>query len=299
MGLMRAVVCGWLMVAAAAVSAQDKLPAGVIARMGEVEFKAEDLRILLEAAGPEARAQLLQAPAELNRLIRTELLRRALATEARGKAWDKRPEVVAQLDRARDQALAASYMNHLARPPEGFPSDAEIRAVYDQNPATFTVPKQVRLSQIFVLAPPDSDKPAVARAQAKIADLADKVKKKPSDLPTLAKASSEHGESAAKGGDMGWASEPTLLPELRDAVAAMKKGDVSGPLRTSTGWHVIRLEDIRDRGVRPLAEVRDQISNAMRLRRAQETEQAYLTFMTNRTPVVVNEAELTRLGGAR
>ena len=82
-------------------------------------------------------------------------------------------------------------------------------------------------------------------------------------------------------------------------IPAMKKGDVSGPIKTAQGWHVIRLEDVREKGVRPLTEVRDQISNALRLRRAQETEQAYLTFMTNKTPVNINEAELTKLQGAK
>lgn len=295
---MRFLLCvlGVLAVSGAAVS-QDKLPPGVLAKMGDVELRVDELKAILDAAGPDAKNQLAQQPAEVNRLVRTELLRKALAAEARGKAWDKRPEVLAQMDRAREQVLVSSYMNSVSRPPESYPSEADIRAAYDQSQNTFVVPKQYRLQQIFVLAPPETDKAAYAKAQAKVNDLSEKARKRGADFAALAKASSEHAESAAKGGDMGWVAEGSLIPELRDPVSTLKKGDVSAPVKTAQGWHILRLEDAREKGVRPLPEVRDQIASALRLRRAQETEAAYITFMTNKTPVNINEQELGKVVG--
>jgi len=295
---MRFLLCvlGVLAVSGAAVS-QDKLPPGVLAKMGDVELRADELKAILDAAGPDAKNQLAQQPAEVNRLVRTELLRKALAAEARGKAWDKRPEVIAQMERAREQVLVSSYMNSVSRPPESFPSEADIRAAYDQSQNTFVVPKQFRLQQIFVLAPPETDKAAYSKAQAKVNDLSEKARKRGADFAALAKASSEHAESAAKGGDMGWVAEGSLIPELRDPVSTLKKGDVSTPVKTAQGWHILRLEDAREKGVRPLPEVRDQIASALRLRRAQETEAAYITFMTNKTPVNINEQELGKVVG--
>ncbi len=278
-------------------AAQDKLPAGVLAKMGDAELRVEELKAIIDAAGPDVKAQLAQAPNEINRVVRTELLRKALAAEARGKAWDKRPEVASQMDRAREQALVSSYMNSVSRPPETYPAEAEIRAAYDQSQNSFIVPRQFKLSQIFVLAPAETDKAAFAKAQAKINDLNEKARKRGADFAALAKASSEHAESAGKGGDMGWVAEASLIPELRDPLGALKKGDVGGPIKTAQGWHILRLEDIREKGVRPLPEVRDQIAAALRLRRAQETEAAYITFMTNKTPVSVNEQELGKLIG--
>jgi len=275
--------------------AAEKLPAGVMAKMGDTELKVEELRALLDGLPPEAKAQLAAAPQELNRVIRLEILRRALAAEARAKGWDKRPEVVAQMERAREQTLVASYMGGLTRAPESYPSDAEIKAAYDQAAASFLVPKQYRLSQIFVLAPADTDKAAFTKAQSKAADMAARAKAKSVDFSALAKSGSEHAESAAKGGDMGWVTEQNLIPELRDAVAGMKKGDVAGLVKAAAGWHVVRLEDVKEKSTRPLPEVRDQIVNALRLRKAQETEQAYLTFMTNKNPVTINDAELAKI----
>jgi peptidylprolyl isomerase len=277
--------------------AAEKLPPGVVARMGDIELKADELKGILDGLPADARAQLAQSPQELNRIIRTEMLRRSLAAEARAKAWDKRPEVIAQMERAREQVLVTSYMNGVARPPESYPSEAEIKAAYDQNAASFAVPKQYRVSQIFVLAPPESDKAGYARAEKNANDLAAKVRAKNADFAAIAKASSEHAESAAKGGDMGWVAEDNLIPELREPVAAMKKGMIGGPVKAARGWHIVRLEDVKEASVRPLAEVRDQLVAALRMRKAQETEQAYLTFMTNKNPVNLNDAEVTRLQG--
>ncbi|MBI1398209.1 MAG: peptidylprolyl isomerase [Betaproteobacteria bacterium] len=276
-------------------AAQEKLPAGVVAKMGDVDLRADELKQILDSASPEARAKLADSPADVDRLVRTELLRKALAAEARAKGWEKRPEVEAQMERAREQALVSSYMNNVARPPASYPSEAEIRAAYDQSRDAFAVAKQYHLEQIFVLAPPESDKTGYTKALAKVNALVSVAHKKNSDFSALAKAHSEHKESAAKGGDMGWVAENTLIPELRDVVGKMKKGEVSDAIKTPQGWHIVKLEDVREKGVRPLTEVRDQIIGALRLRRAQETERAYLTFMTNKTPVSINDAEIGKL----
>jgi peptidylprolyl isomerase len=288
-------IAAMLLLCALPALAADKLPPGVVAKMGDTELKVDELKAIIDGLPPEAKAQLASTPQDMNRVIRLELLRRALAAEARTKGWDKRPEVVTQMDRAREQILVSSYMNSVARPPETYPSEADIKAAYDQNAGQFLSPKQYRLSQVFVLAPPETDKAGFAKAQSKANDMAARAKVKSVDFPALAKAGSEHAESAAKGGDMGWVAEQSLIPELRDAVVNLKKGDVAGPIKTASGWHVIRLEDVKEKGVRPLAEVRDQLANALRLRKAQETEQAYITFMTNKTPVVINDAELPKV----
>ena len=286
-------VLALLMVAPAL--AADPLPAGVAARMGDVEIRIDELRSLIDSQSPEVRVQLARNPADLQRLVRSEALRKLLASEARGKGWDKRAEVVALMERMREQALASSYLANISQPPEGFPSETEIKTVYEQNQATFTVPKQYSLAQIYVLAPPEADKLAYDKARAKANDLAAKAKAKGADFGALAKASSEHAESASRGGDMGWVSEANLLAELREPVGALKKGEPTGPIKSSQGWHIFRLDDTRDKAVRPFAEVRDQIVSALRQRKVQETEQAYLNFVANKNPMNLNSGEIARL----
>jgi peptidylprolyl isomerase len=79
----------------------------------------------------------------------------------------------------------------------------------------------------------------------------------------------------------------------------MEKGDVSGPIRSASGWHIVKLMDKRPAGVRPLSEVQDAIVNQLRMRRAQEIERSYVEGLIGRTPQTVNQLELSKLQSAK
>lgn len=260
----------------------------VLAKFGTVEVRASDLRRLLQGQDPAARDELLRSPAALDRLLRTEAFKRALAGEARAKGWDKRAEVVAELERARDQALVQSYVNSLVRPPADFPGDAELRKAYDAAKDQLSRPREWRVAQIFIAA-------ATADGEKKAADLARRAKAPGADFGALARQGSEHAESAARGGEIGWLPEGQTLPEVARALAAMRPGETGDPVRSASGWHVLRLLEERPAAPRPFAEVREVLVAALRARRAQENEAKYFDDMLAKNPIAVNEVALVRL----
>jgi len=85
------------------------------------------------------------------------------------------------------------------------------------------------------------------------------------------------------------------VPEIRSQVTGMSKGDVSDPIRTADGWHIVRLVDTKAAAPRPLAEVRDVISGAVRQRKQQENAQAYIGSLLDKNPVSVNEMGLQKI----
>lgn len=267
----------------------------VVAKLGTTEVRLSDLRRLVEAQPKEVRDQLLASPPALDRVVRTEVFRRALLAEARTKGWDKRPEVAVQMDRAREQALLSSYMGEMARPPADYPSEAEVTAVYNANQAEFAIPRQFRVSQIFVAVPKDAPKADADRLRKKAEDLVARLQTKDADFAKFAQANSDHKPSAAQGGDLGWLSERELIPEMKSILPSMAKGEVAKPVKTEQGWHVVKLVDLKPQSVRPLAEVRAQLVPAMRQRRAQELERKYLDDLVDRTPLAVNEIAMGRL----
>ncbi len=97
---------------------------------------------------------------------------------------------------------------------------------------------------------------------------------------------------AEQGGALGWASEAEIVPEIRSQVAGMAQGEISDPIRTASGWHIIRMDDTRPAAPRPLAEVRDSLAAALRQRKTQANEQAYLNGLLAKSPVAVNEIGL-------
>jgi peptidylprolyl isomerase len=270
--------------------------ADTVARLGSVELKAAELKALLEAEPPAVRAQIAASPEALDRIVRTELVRRAVLAEALAKGWEKRPDVAAQIERARSQVIVTTYVNNLARPPADFPSEAEIKAFYDANQQSLMLPKRYRVAQIYVKRP--GDKAGADAAAKKVGDALAKARAAGADFAALARTTSEHAESAAAGGDMGWLAEDNLIPEIRPVIPRLAKGAVSDPVPTAEGWHLVKLLDSAEPSPAPLAEVRPAIVNTLRLRRAQELERAYIDALLAKTPPSLNEAELAKLRAA-
>ena len=270
----------------------------VVATMGAQQVRGAELKRLIDALPPETRKRLAADLGALDRLVREELVRQNVVTEAKQQGWDKRPEVQLLMERAREQALVQAYVNNLARPAAGFPSEDEIKGFYEASKASFTQPAEFQLAQIFIASPEDAEPAAAASAQKKAVDIAARVQKAPADFARIARETSDNKDSAAKGGDLGWVPETQLIPEVRAAVTRMTKGEVSAPIRSAGGWHIVRLTDRKSSVTRPLPEVRDQIVATMRLRRAQEVERRYVEDLLSKSAVNINQADLQKLQAA-
>jgi peptidylprolyl isomerase len=214
--------------------------------------------------------------------------------EATSRKWEQRPDVVARIARAREDAIVSTYLSAVAALPDGFPSEAQVQAFYEANRDKLMVPRQYRLEQIFVAVPAGADKKTDDAALAKANELARKARAKGANFADIARASSEsaQGEPA---GDLGWASEAQIVPEIRGQVTGMSPGDVADPIRTEAGWHVIRMVETRPAGPRPLAEVKDQLVAAMRQSKLQENQQAYVSALLEKTPAMINEIALKKI----
>lgn len=258
-------------------------PAEVIVRMGDLSLTRAEVQQLADANPAEARSAVA-----LERLVRTEIIRRAVAAEARRQGFDKRPEVAARMEQAARQALVTAYVNDLSRPPETFPSEEQLRQAYEANKAALQTPRQYRLSQIYVAGTDDT-----ARKRAE--DLAREVRRRGADFAAVARRASQHAASAAQGGDMGWLAEADLQPAVREAVEKAAKGDIVGPVQGPEGWHVLRVADRKEPEAAALEQVRDSLRNTLRLRRAAEIEAAYLDGLLARTPVTVNGIALEEM----
>ncbi|HVY06440.1 MAG TPA: peptidylprolyl isomerase [Burkholderiales bacterium] len=280
-----------LMLCTAALAADE-----LAGKMGDVELRSSELKAIIDAQPVDAKRQLATDSAAMDRLVRSELMRKAVLNEARQKGWDKRPELQPLIERARDQVVVSSFVNSVAKPADGYPSEDEIKQFYEANKAQLLAPPQFQLAQIFLPAP-DGDKAKSDDARKKITDLSAKLGKSGSDFAKLARENSLHKESAEKGGELGWISEEQMVPEIRKAVTAMNKGDVSQPIKTAAGWHIIKLLDKKPSATRPLPEIRSQLVVAMRNRKSQEMERSYLEALSIKLPPTINQIELGRLQG--
>jgi peptidylprolyl isomerase len=178
--------------------------------------------------------------------------------------------------------------------PQNFPSDAEIQAFYEINKGNLMKPPEYRLAQIFLGIPPSADKGVIDAVQRRAEELGRKARVKGADFAAIARESSDHKESAINGGDIGWQNAQVLLPEIRNVVGAMAKGDVSQPIRSATGYHIVKLVDSKPLTQAPLAEVRDGLVGTLRQRRFEELQAAYVGQMLERGGLAINEMTLRK-----
>ena len=116
--------------------------------------------------------------------------------------------------------------------------EADIEAFYKQNVAQYSTPEQIRASHIL-LKTEGKDESAVKKQADEVAKRA----KSGEDFAALAKEFSEDESNNAKGGDLDYFGRGTMVAEFENAAFGMKAGDISDPIKTSFGFHIIKLVD--------------------------------------------------------
>jgi len=142
----------------------------------------------------------------------------------------------------------------LAKP--GDVSDAEVAQYYAAHEKSFAQPEAVKLRHILVRV--DEDAPAAEADKAREQVLKLRLRlDKGEDFAVVARESDD--PSASQGGELGWIPRGTTVQAFEEAAFALKPGQVSMPVRSPFGWHLIKCEDKRAEGVKSLAEARADI----------------------------------------
>jgi peptidyl-prolyl cis-trans isomerase SurA len=176
-------------------------------------------------------------------------------------------------------------------------TDAEIAAYYERNKANFNVPETAyHLAQIEVTPVPDAevrnlkndDAKTPAAAERKIQALYARLRAG-DDFATVAQEYSEDPRTASGGGDMGFipASALDSTPQLKQAVLALQVNQFTGIIRSSSGYHIIKLLGKEPAATHTLSELRVQnaIRQTLRNEREQLLKAAYIETLRNRAKV--------------
>ncbi len=147
--------------------------------------------------------------------------------------------------------------------------EAEVRERYEARKINYTSPEERKASHILVKLSGDSSEEAVAAAKQKAEKLLERIRKG-EEFAKLAKAESDDPGSAPQGGDLGFFGRGVMDPAFEEAAFALKKGEVSDLVRSSFGFHIIKLVDIKGGEVKPFAEVKDEIKKEIQNERAEQ-----------------------------
>ncbi len=170
--------------------------------------------------------------------------RELILQEADKRGLSQSEAVKEQIEQSRIGILVAAVFQDFVEK-EGI-TEAELKAAYETVKTQYTG-KEYHVEHILVEK--ESDAKAIT-AQIKAGG----------NFEEIAKAKSKDPGSAPNGGDLGWVSDKSLVPEFSKTMVQMKKGQVTDkPVKTQFGWHIIKMDDIRDVKAPPLDEIKEQL----------------------------------------
>jgi peptidyl-prolyl cis-trans isomerase D len=142
----------------------------------------------------------------------------------------------------------------------------EIRDDYETHPERYVIPKTVEARHILIKVAPDASPEEDAKAREKIEGIL-KMARGGKDFAELAKQFSEDG-TKENGGALGAFRKEAMVKPFADAAFAMKAGEISEPVRTEFGWHLIKVEKVNEGRTRSLEECTEEIRSRIQRERA-------------------------------
>ncbi|MEO8345757.1 MAG: peptidylprolyl isomerase [Betaproteobacteria bacterium] len=255
-----------LMLANAPARAID--PALVIAESARARVTIADYDAETDKLSPAARAEFAAQKLRLTQFLDTLYTTRVLAADARATGLDKDPVLSRQIAIQVDRMLAtARYAQLEAAASAQFDKDIEkyttrARELYVTNKSKYATPEQVRAAHILIYIKEGKSDEARAKAESLRAKaLAG------ADFTTLARENSDDASVSRNGGELGFFEMTAMDPAFSAKAFSMtKKGEISEPVKSAFGWHIILFEDRRPAAIKPFDEAKVEILADMRKR---------------------------------
>ena len=222
----------------------------LVAKVNGVEIHQGDLAIAEEDIGQNMPPMANDAKQDYLVSYLADMILIAKTGEA--KKIDQTDDFKRQMNFIRNKLLMETVMQTEGR---GAVSDKELHRVYDD--ATKQMPPEQEVRARHILVETEDEAKAIQDQLKKGADFA-----------TLAKEKSKDPGAAAEGGDLGYFTKEQMVPEFADVAFKMEPGQISGPVKSQFGWHIIKVEDKRTRPVPEFDKVRPQIETFV-VRKAQ------------------------------
>jgi peptidyl-prolyl cis-trans isomerase C len=224
----------------APVRAQDD---PVVARANGVDIHQSDLALAEDEIGSNMPAMAPEQKREYLISYLADIV--VLSQAAEQQKLGDNPEVKRAIAFARNKVLMEALLQKTGDAAE---TDAALHKVYDEAVKQMSNQEEVHARHILVATEDE--------AKAIEAEL-----KKGADFATLAKEKSKDPSGAANGGDLGYFTKDEMVPEFAEAAFKLDKGQISDPVHTKFGWHIIKIEDKRIKPVPTFDEVKPQLQN--------------------------------------
>ncbi len=271
--------------------------AKALATVNQTPIGMDDYKARMERQSPyiRARYKTLEKKKEfLDNMIRFELL----AQEAIRQGLDQDPEVLRSFKQTMIQKLMRKEFEEKIKP-ESI-AEEELKAYFEANKKDFNKPAMVRAAHILVKVPADAGPEAWKEAKKKADQIYKEVKETQGDPNAFRRLAAKHSDDAGnrhRGGDLGYfasTAEGGPMPQaFSDAAFAMKKiNDISPPVKSERGYHVIKLTGKRNKIERSFEQVKGQIQQRLYKDKRTQAFDDFVNGLKKKSSITVNEEML-------
>lgn len=217
--------------AASAVPAAKPEKDYTIVKLGSEDIKNSEVLEVWKGLFPAGSAPDFSSFDENVRqnVLRGMVSEKLIVTEAKKSGFDKSAEVKKRLEQLQNQVVMQAFMENKAK---SLVTDEQLKKAYDAKIVGLKDQEELKARHILVKEEDEAKKLS-------------KEIKKGGDFDKLAKEKSIDKATGAKGGDLGWFTKDKMVPEFADAAFKLKAGEVSEPVKSSFGWHIIKAEERR------------------------------------------------------
>ena len=229
----------------------------------ELRLEAMDLMIEQELVKQAAAKEGIEGdPEEVDKKL--EELREIFETDAQFRMKLEADGFTEETFRRHVERMAAAkvYLDRI-RADAADVRDADVKKFYEENEARLTLPERVRVRHILLTWKPmgkQDDRAAIREQMEPILERA----RAGEDFAALAREFSEDSATKEAGGDTGLFHRGTMVPAFEDVAFALEPGEISDPVSTVFGVHILKLEERQEPRLLPLEEVREQLRDHLR-----------------------------------
>ncbi len=225
------------------------------------QIDLEYVSLLVANMNEQERTKVLQDADLFKQVIESEANNQSTVSAAIANKLHQDRNVEFLMRRAAENILRETYLNRLvlSKLPKDFPSAEQVTEYYDSNKDQFVVPERLHAWQIFFKKSENADAKEIGALTKKAEKIISDIKKGKSDFSNIALSQSEHEQSKVLGGYMGLLKTSDLLPEMKDAILKLKEGELSKPIESSTGIHILKRGKILKSETLALSQVEPQI----------------------------------------
>ena len=229
----------------------------ILAEVGPYKLTRAEFEAKLETAPPQIKMILAHQPQLKKALVERWVEISLFSLAAKDAGLEKDPEVKARLDEVTKQILAQAYLEKKLLNQQRV-SEEEVKAYYEKHREKYQEPRAVRARHILIEVPqgatPEQEKEALKKAQR----LRERILKG-EDFAKLAQKYSADPGTKEKGGELGFFTQGQMVKEFEEAAFRLKPGEISEPVRTPFGYHLIQVEEVKEAKQRSFAEVKDRV----------------------------------------